>query len=85
MWHIHKYDLKHPSLINILLRFNLSDKGNTNIFAFTTPHLRGQTNAIFLYVSRSVISQDISRKHIEMSGFRDYILTLALHIERTRV
>ena len=45
-----------------------------NIFAFTTFYPRGQTNAIFLYVPRSVISQDISNTTYR-NVFRDYIMT----------
>ena len=60
------------------------DKGNNNIFAYTTSHLRGQTNAIFLNVSISVISQDIYQKTYRNVVFRDYIITLALHTECTR-
>ena len=42
--------------------------GYTNIFAFTTFHLRSKTNAIFFYVPRLFISQDIFlKKHIKMS------------------
>ena len=36
--------------------------GYTNIFTFITFHLRGKTNAKFLNVPRSVISQDIFKK-----------------------
>ena len=57
--------------------------GYTNDFVFTTFHLRGQTNAIFLYVLRSVIYQDIFKKTYQNVVLRDYILTLALYTVRT--
>ena len=55
---------------------------STNIFAFTTFYLGGQTNAVFLYVLWSLISQDLFNKTYR-NVFRDYILTLNLYTART--
>ena len=55
------------------------------ILAFQIFNIRGQTNSIYLYVPRSITSQDISKKTFQNVVFRDYILTLALYTVRTRV
>ena len=91
MWHMYKYVLNHPFWMIYLSWFILKNSTNycayinigyTNIFTFITFHLRGQTNWIFLYVTRLVISQDIFKKTYQ-NVLRDYIMTLALYTVQT--
>ena len=65
MWHLFKTPFLNKKAFSRFFIRNQSSCINTwytNIFAFTSFHLRGQTNAIFLYVPRSVIYQDIFKK-----------------------
>ena len=64
----------------MFVRFCFFETGYNIIFAFKIFHFWVQTNAIFLYVNRSVISQVIIQENISNVVFRNNILTSVFNI-----
>ena len=83
--------VKHPLRITYLSKFILRNSNklcvyisNTNIFAFTTFHLRGQTYSIFLYICPWVRHISIYLYPIKhRNPFTYYILICALYTVHT--